>query len=127
MPWKDKNEWRKHRDPAKHREVQRRYRERTLDIASANAKRRMRAAANAALGNVCCRCGFSDWRALEIDHVNNDGYLERVNGKRKTRWQMLKEIVQHGGQDRYQLLCANCHQIKSYEEVWKFGSRKRAV
>src|SRR5438094_515100 len=28
-------------------------------------------------GGKCVRCGFSDKRALQIDHVNGDGYIER--------------------------------------------------
>ena len=29
------------------------------------------------LGGKCKECGFLDHRALQIDHVNNDGYVER--------------------------------------------------
>ena len=45
----------------------------------ANHKRyraRVRAKALDHLGNVCVRCGFSDPRALQIDHVNGNGLRE---------------------------------------------------
>lgn len=31
---------------------------------------------------------------------------------------MLKDIVTNGANGTFQLLCANCHQIKTHEEVW---------
>ena len=29
------------------------------------------------MGGKCSQCGFSDYRALQVDHINNDGYEER--------------------------------------------------
>ena len=68
------------------------------------------------LGGKCMECGFSDYRALQIDHVNNNGYLERKNDKR-----MVRPFV-HLIRDRikqYQILCANCNQIKRKEREKK--------
>jgi len=30
------------------------------------------------LGGKCVVCGFSDWRALQVDHIKGGGYKERV-------------------------------------------------
>lgn len=65
------------------------------------------------LGEVCSHCGFSDSRALVIDHVNDDGYLERREIRKDYEKYMRKVATDTTG--RYQLLCANCNLIKEYE------------
>lgn len=63
------------------------------------------------LGPVCARCGFSDIRALVIDHKKGNGNLERRKGSpfhRKPR-EMLLHL------DDYQILCQNCNWIKRVE------------
>ena len=71
------------------------------------------------LGSKCCKCGFSDVRILQIDHVNGNG-----NKKRKGVWtykfykDILNEII--SGSKEYQLLCPNCNWIKAVEsKVWR--------
>jgi len=77
---------------------------------------RWRLAAIAALGNKCSKCGFSDPRALCFDHVNGGGRKERAarlagnNGGDK----YYKNIINNGS-GKFQILCANCNQIKRYE------------
>ena len=68
------------------------------------------------LGGVCVECGFSDLRALQIDHINGGGHQERVKrGNGHTYYNhILREI--DAGKELYQLLCANCNWIKRYEE-----------
>lgn len=78
------------------------------------------------LGDKCVRCGFSDWRALQVDHVNGDGNKER-SGKQFDReyrgyrshnnYSLLNAIQEslRNGENKYQLLCANCNWIKKYE------------
>ncbi|SRR6266436_7329492 len=61
-------------------------------------------------GGKCVSCGFSDWRALQFDHVNSEG-REHRNFTRKHSF--LAEIIADTS-GRYQLLCANCNQIKKY-------------
>jgi hypothetical protein len=68
------------------------------------------------LGGKCARCGFSDPRALQIDHVNGDGCTDgrtRQNKEFLRRW-----IRRHPEEARrfYQVLCANCNWIKRDEE-----------
>jgi len=65
------------------------------------------------LGGVCVRCGFSDKRALHIDHVYADGYQDRLkNRKSKGPRAYLLYIKENLGSGRFQLLCANCNRIK---------------
>ena len=75
-------------------------------------RRIRRAAALAFLGNRCVRCGFSDVRALQIDHVNGNGYAER-NGSGGAM-AIYKRVL--AGSQNYQLLCANCNWIKRVEQ-----------
>jgi hypothetical protein len=113
MPWKDPDEWRKHRIPEKHAATQRKYTA-SHPGESTVYRRRLRIRAVQALGGVCISCGYKDNRALEIHHVFNDGKLDK-NGRRHG---MLMSIVRNGAQGKYELLCANCHQIRTHEEVW---------
>lgn len=67
------------------------------------------------LGGRCVRCGYkSDIRALQFDHIASDGALERkANGI--NNWALYNSIIKHGAQGKYQVLCANCNQIKRME------------
>jgi hypothetical protein len=66
-------------------------------------------------GTKCAQCGFNDIRALQLDHINNDGYQERelvMEG-----WGHYRKLRKKGfpNKDRYQVLCANCNWIKRAE------------
>jgi len=63
-----------------------------------------------------CGCGFSDWRALQIDHINGGGNKDRAkNGNSYTKLRNeVREDVKNNG-NKYQLLCSNCNWIKRYE------------
>lgn len=68
-------------------------------------------------GNKCSRCGFDDYRALQIDHKKNNGGYER----KKYTWKLSKMMLKMSNEElheNYQLLCANCHTIKTYNETW---------
>lgn len=67
----------------------------------------------ALLGGKCVKCGFDDWRALQVDHVNGGGNraVKKLVGNKNIA--IIKDIV--GGSTEYQLLCANCNWIKRYE------------
>jgi hypothetical protein len=67
----------------------------------------------AKLGCRCVRCGFADRRALQIDHVNGDGYLE-LRRKLNTFKYLKRVIADKKG--RYQILCANCNWINRHEQ-----------
>ncbi len=77
-------------------------------------------------GRVCNKCGFTDERALQIDHVHGGGRAER-NGKRQTTTVMAflrRVLADRDGE--FQLLCANCNWIKRDENNEVSRSRWRA-
>lgn len=61
-------------------------------------------------GRKCKRCGFSDERVLQIDHVNGDG------AKDLDKWAQFLRKVLNAPDGQYQVLCANCNWIKRIEE-----------
>ena len=63
-------------------------------------------------GYVCTLCGFDDPRALQIDHVADDGYQKRQDGELGER--LYRLVIQTGGTG-FQILCANCNWIKKAE------------
>ena len=67
------------------------------------------------LGGKCVRCGFTDKRALQIDHVNGGGTKDTWG--RKNHLTYYKEVIVHlkAGGGKFQLLCANCNWIKRHE------------
>ena len=75
-------------------------------------KTRLRLSAIGALGGRCAKCGFTDIRALQIDHVDGGG-----NQLRKTTSyvSMYRDIIAGTCKYPVQLLCANCNWIKRDE------------
>lgn len=65
------------------------------------------------LGGKCCRCGFADRRALQIDHVNGGGKSELLKYGGGSSTYLKKVLSAPAG--IYQLLCANCNWIKRWE------------
>ena len=66
----------------------------------------------------CLQCGFSDIRALTLDHINNNGADDRrgkwgkfINGGTSLYARLKKEGYPMG----YQTLCYNCNLIKYRE------------
>ena len=66
------------------------------------------------LGNKCIRCGFSDRRALQIDHINGGGVKERKTLNIKDYCRVVLKSIKNN-ENKYQLLCANCNWIKRFE------------
>lgn len=67
------------------------------------------------VGNcMCAKCGFSDYRALHIDHVNGGGVQELKYNKR-TKYPKQYRLLIAESPKNYQVLCANCNFIKRYE------------
>ncbi len=73
---------------------------------------KLRLAAIKALGSKCVRCGESNILILDIDHIKGDGGFKR---KLKGYYRILKEIVAGLNLENYQILCKNCHRIKTLE------------
>jgi len=64
------------------------------------------------LGHVCSECGFSDKRALQIDHVHGRGKEDHKQYHRNSNY-YKKVLADADGS--FQILCANCNWIKRYE------------
>ncbi len=77
-------------------------------------RRRLRREATEALGGRCVHCGLDDFRCLQIDHVNDDGYDDRKRDGSTWYQKMVRRIIA-GDTAPYQLLCANCNWIKRFD------------
>jgi hypothetical protein len=64
-------------------------------------------------GSKCTICGFSDTRALQFDHVNDDGYADR---KTRKSLSIHPREIHNDATGKFQLLCANCNWIK--RSIW---------
>jgi hypothetical protein len=73
------------------------------------------------LGGKCVTCGFSDHRALQIDHVNSDGRLDRIEFPNSASPRFYSKV--RANPDRYALVCANCNWIKRHEQQECVGKR----
>lgn len=74
-----------------------------------------RLALNERFGGCCQRCGYDDFRVLELHHKNGDGSKHR----RELGWRYSKYILHTPIEELktiFELLCANCHGIITYEE-----------
>lgn len=69
------------------------------------------------------RC--SDIRCLQIDHVNGDGYKERISKGAEMYYKHILKQIKTGSKD-YQLLCANCNWIKRFENGETGGKNHRS-
>jgi len=68
------------------------------------------------LGGKCVRCGFTDIRALQIDHVNGGGQKEhRSIGSMAVYRKIIQKHSMGENIKDYQVLCANCNWIKRWE------------
>ena len=65
------------------------------------------------LGNKCVRCGLKDHRVLQIEHINGGGGIDKKKITRNYYLVVTERVV--SGENKYQLLCANCNWIKRYE------------
>jgi succinate dehydrogenase/fumarate reductase flavoprotein subunit len=69
-------------------------------------------------GDKCVRCGFNDKRALQLDHVLDNGAEHRrgLNGaQNRGSSKVWRDAVAEYRPDLYQILCANCNWIKRAE------------
>lgn len=91
------------------------------------SNRRRRVAALQLAGGKCKRCGFTDWRALQFDHINGGGTKARGTRPWDSRFSTYGLFLQYAATHptEFQILCANCNWIKRYEkgeEAWKIVS-----
>lgn len=66
------------------------------------------------LNPVCVKCGFSDIRALQLDHINGNGRkdMKRLGGNALSYLYYSKHLDE--AKQNLQVLCANCNVIKKY-------------
>jgi hypothetical protein len=82
-----------------------------LKHATRRRNREVRQELLARLGNACRCCGERTPEFMTLDHVQNDGYLERMTVSPSTMYlRILKSAVVDR---RYQLLCWNCNMAKA--------------
>lgn len=65
----------------------------------------------------CVRCGFSDMRALSLDHVEGGGrkHMEELGIKKASEWYQWLKDNYYPEKPKLQLLCMNCQKIKNDE------------
>lgn len=90
-------------------------------VAETDRKHKARLRIIADLGGKCRRCGFDDPRALQIDHVNGDGAIDRIEHPNSNSATFYRTVLANPG--RYMLMCANCNWIKRAEEEEVIGRR----
>lgn len=77
-----------------------------------------------ALGSMCQKCGFSDIRALQIDHVDGGGNCELITMFDGSNVRMYTHYLNNldMAKEKLQILCANCNVIKRIEN-YEYYSR----
>lgn len=85
------------------------------------------------LGGACVQCGYTDQRALQFDHIDSNGWELRKATKRSAdghgfvRHMAIVEAIKNRTiRDEYQLLCANCNQIKRREKEEYLPGKRRS-
>ena len=94
MPYRSKED---------HIEYNNNYRERNrLSIRDKDtlARRKLKRMVLEAYGESCANCGFDDYRALHIDHIDNNGAEERISlgGRNYSGWIFYRHLVNSGFQ-----------------------------
>lgn len=62
-------------------------------------------------GSKCLHCGTDDWRVLEFDHREPTTKSFNIADSTKYPFNKIKEEI-----DKCDILCANCHTIKTIEQ-----------
>ena len=80
----------------------------------ANVKRRQRMLQKRVTqykkAQICGRCGFSDWRALDFHHrdpQNKKANLAHIGLHKGWAWERIVEEI-----EKCEIICANCHRIE---------------
>jgi hypothetical protein len=82
-----------------------------LRIATRLWEKRVRLSLLARYGNACRCCNERRFQFMNLDHVRNDGHIER--GRVRNSYKLFHRLVKRRRVDkRYQLLCWNCNLAK---------------
>lgn len=68
-----------------------------------------------ALGNKCVKCGIDDPRVLDVDHIDPS---KKTRPKHRNYPTAIRVALWERETDNLQLLCANCHRVKTHEQSW---------
>ncbi len=106
-----------YKNPEDHKAYNAAYRERNRQALRDKAKvyrRELKRRVLERYGLVCQYCGFEDIRALQIDHIHDNGAEERkaLGGQQVSGWRFYEHLSKQKYPDGYQTLCANCNMIK---------------
>jgi hypothetical protein len=82
-------------------------------------KQEIRKKLQAELGGKCVKCGIDDYRLLDFDHIDPKTKTMHISRKLNLPFETLLEEAK-----KCQLLCANCHRIKTIE-TRQFDPRSR--
>jgi hypothetical protein len=108
--------WRKYRKTDKYKLARKEQRAKVKDKLAEERQKQKKEVFDA-MGGKCIKCGFSDYRALQIEHVNGDGYKDKPKNQRgyghNYYIKVLLSFINKEG--RYQLFCANCNWIKRFD------------
>ena len=86
-----------------------------VQLAYREGDRKVRKNVLSVLGGKCVKCGFADFRALQIDHINGGGLKELKTLYGRKYYNHIISLSAEERNSRYQCLCANCNWIKKYE------------
>ena len=66
-------------------------------------------------GRICIQCGFTDARALQFEHIFDDGWKDKLRFARYD--QMMDFYIRYPfrARETLQVYCSNCNQIKVAE------------
>lgn len=78
------------------------------------------------LGTNCIKCGISDIRVLQIDHINGGGSKHRKNFQGRGMYYLILANPQESMKN-YQILCANCNWIKRAENNENRGRLRKSI
>jgi 5-methylcytosine-specific restriction endonuclease McrA len=78
------------------------YRERKLDV---------KLKLQQELGGQCVKCGITDYRLLDFDHIDPMTKKMNISTKLHLPWEVLLVEIK-----KCQLLCPNCHRLKTLEQ-----------
>jgi len=75
-------------------------------------------------GYKCVKCGFHDHRAMERDHINDDGYLDNERFPDDRGRDLHYVYHPEEARKKLQVLCSNCNKIKKHNKEQKDRSQK---
>jgi hypothetical protein len=66
-------------------------------------------------GYICCQCGCTDRRILEINHIEGGGRKENLNNRRK---RFFNDIINNENRcEKYNILCRVCNAQHYVEQI----------